>query len=80
MKGLEIRLKNRRIQILKDSETIYLRFKKLIDKSEIDDYKKHHTCKMVITKNIVETDVYLSIDAAYDLMCLLQDIFNKKKL
>ena len=76
MKKVTAKNKNRRIEVsLVNSENqsaMWIRFKRLISKSEIPDFEKHKTTTMKIYKNVVITDLVISIEAAESLYALLE--------
>ena len=72
LKGITSKGNNKRITVGKQNDDLYrFQFKKLINKSEIEDYKKHPTCEMIIEKNLVITEFGLSEEATRRLLDVL---------
>ena len=79
-KCLTSKLKNRRVSVIigesENEPAFYLRFKRLIDKSEIKEFKKNPTVKMSFNKNIVVSEICISVEAAHRLHLILNEIFK----
>lgn len=77
--GITSKGNNKRVTVAKQSDDLYrFQFKKLIKKSEIENYKENPTCEMIIEKTIVITEFGLSQEAALRLLDVLIKTFKKE--
>jgi len=71
---LQKKLKNKRIQVGVNNNNVYIQFRKLIEKSEIESYHKNPPCIFNTNKNIAITGLCISKEAAIVLTSMLIEL------